>query len=214
MVLPMMRLSRWPAPISLLVVSSLWVTPLACVLTCLLGGCLHAAQSRAVDAAAAPESITRAPLDTQTRLVNTRQTSAPAALSTERVTRHTPACCATRKPAKPADQASLPGRSAKDCQLGPHQLINGDGQSASDGEHPTRLLTGSDDAGCGCHRSSAPTRFTVTQTFTFAAPLPTVMPARLTWVATAKPCQPRPVAASVYLASRRETYLKHCVFRI
>jgi hypothetical protein len=210
--------SRWSVLVAMVALSALCVTPLACVLNCLLGGCMHAAQAQTRPATA------HIALPVGAAVATTITTTTPATPDTLTPTPAAPRskhhCCAVKKqerlpqpvaeaPATPATPASG-ALAAKVASGQPTLRLETSGLTAGS----TAALVGADDARCGCHHAETPDRFTVASLFTFEAPLAatTCLPVRLPVVRRPTALQPPVVVA--YQPSRRETYLRCCVFRI
>ncbi|QUV83494.1 hypothetical protein J8C01_12525 [Chloracidobacterium sp. D] len=198
----------------MVVLSALCVTPLACVLNCLLGGCMHAAQVQAQPATAHIALPVGGTVATTTPATPDTLTPTPA------VPRSKHHCCAVKKqerlpqpgveaPATPATPASV-ALAAK--AISGQSMLRLETSRLTAGN--TAALVGADDACCGCHHAETPDRFTVASLFTFEAPLAatTCLPVRLPVVRRPTASQ-RPVVVA-YQPSRRDTYLRCCVFRI
>jgi hypothetical protein len=203
--------SRWSVLVTMVALSALCVTPLACVLNCLLGGCMHAAQAQTQPATV---HIARPVGGATATTTPDTLTATPAA---PRSKHH---CCAVKQqerlpqpvaeaPATPATPAS--GALAAKAASG-QSMLRLETSRLTAGN--TAALVGADDACCGCHHAETPDRFTVASLFTFEAPLAatTCLPVRLPVVRRPTALQPPVVVA--YQPSRRDTYLRCCVFRI
>ena len=200
----------------MVVLSALCVTPLACVLNCLLGGCMHATQVQAqpatvhiarpvggATATTTPDTLTATPAAPRSKhhcCAVKKQERLPQPVA------EAPATPATPAPATPASVALA----AKAISGQPTLRLETSGLTAGS----TAALVGADDARCGCHPAETPDRFTVVPLFTFEALLAatTCLPVRLPVVRRPTASQPPVVVA--YQPSRRETYLRCCVFRI
>ncbi|OYT71211.1 MAG: hypothetical protein CFK52_08795 [Chloracidobacterium sp. CP2_5A] len=175
----------------MLVVASLWASPLACVLTCLLGGCAQAAEARAAQPAGA-SALSKSP-------------TAETRLATKAKLKPEPACCASKR--------------VKVCQTEPAAQPTADSPSvAADtgvrrGQSPRWLLEGGA-TGCGCYHPAELSRFTVSPVFALDAPLATTTLTLATRAADVRPSPTPRRAPATYVPSRRETYLRCRVFRI
>ncbi len=210
--------SRWSVLVAMVALSALCVTPLACVLNCLLGGCMHAAQAQTRPATAYIALPVGGAVATTPATPNTLA-SAPA---TPRSKHH---CCKVRKQERPlqpvAETSATPttptsfALAAKTASRPSTLRLETNGRT--DGRQDlweTPALVGADDACCGCRHAETPDRFTVAPVFTVEAPLAptTCLPVRLP--VARRPTAPQPPVVVAYLPSRRETYLRCCVFRI
>ncbi len=206
--------SRWSVLVAMVALSALCVTPLACVLNCLLGGCMHAAQAQIQPATAHIARPVGGAVGTAIPATPDTLTAAPV---TPRSKHH---CCKVRKQERPpqpvAETSATPttptsfALAAKAASGQSTLRLETSGLTAGN----TAALVGADDARCGCHHAETPDRFTVAPLFAFEAPLTptTCLPVRLP--TTRRPTAPQPPVVVAYQPSRRETYLRCCVFRI
>ncbi len=211
--------SRWSVLVAMVALSALCVTPLACVLNCLLGGCMHAAQAQTRPATVHIALPVSGVVATTTPATPDTLTPTPAA---PRSKHH---CCTVRKqerPSQPVAEASATPTTLASFALaaktasGPSTLrleTNGWTDERQD-LRETLALVGADDACCGCRHAETPDRFMVAPLFTFEAPLAptTCLPVRLP--VARRPTAPQPPVVVAYHPSHRETYLRCCVFRI
>ncbi|WP_157850705.1 hypothetical protein [Chloracidobacterium thermophilum] len=213
-----MSRSRWSVLVTMVALSALCVTPLACVLNCLLGDCMHAAQAQTQPATVhIARPVGGATATTITATTPATPDTLPATPAAPRSKHH---CCAVKKqerlpqpvaeaPVTPATPASV-ALAAKAASGQSTLRLETSGLTAGN----TAAIVGADDARCGCHHAETPDRFTVASLFTFEAPLAatTCLPVRLPVVR--RPTAPQPPVVVAYQPSRRETYLRCCVFRI
>ncbi|MCS7079929.1 MAG: hypothetical protein NZ585_07750 [Chloracidobacterium sp.] len=191
----MTRASRWSPMMIAPVVISLWLSPLACVLTCLLGGCAQSTRSHAAH--------------TVEVLVSRRAALAAARPSTTSANRPetTARCCAATRA-----KTCRPKTAGKPALLAATQTAT-DEPVVVARQYPTAHLTDWDTVGCGCcRRLTEPNRFTASPFLTLTVPLPS--PAEPPVIRTAASRLETRLRTTTYLPSYRETYLRCCVFRI
>lgn len=204
--------SRWSVLVRMVALSALCVTPLACVLNCLLGGCTHAVQAQTQLTTTAHVTLSIGGAAT----ITTPATPPPLAptLAAPRSRHH---CCAVKnirreRLVQPAVEASAPPATPTSVSLAGRSTLPLGTNGLTTGSMVATV--GADDARCRCHHAATPDRFTVAPAFTFEAPLapPPCTPVRLPIARRFSGFQPPAVVA--YQPSRRETYLMCCVFRI
>ena len=206
--------SRWSVLVTMLALSAVCVTPLACVLNCLLGGCMHAAQAQTQPATAHIALFGGGAVATAIPATPNTLLRTPATPRSKHL------CCAVRKqnrlPQPVAGASAMPATPASGALAAKaasgQSMLRLETSRLTAGN--TAALVGADDACCGCHPAETPDRFTVVPLFTFEAPLAatTCLPVRLPVVRRPTASQPPVVVA--YQPSRRDTYLRCCVFRI
>ncbi len=211
--------SRWSVLVVMVALSALCVTPLACVLNCLLGGCMHAAQAQTRPATA---HIARPVCGAVGTAIPATPDTLTAAPTTPRSKHH---CCKVRKqerPPQPAAETSATPKTPTSFALAAKtasrpSTLRLETNGRTDGRQDLRetlALAGADDACCGCRHVETPDRFTVAPLFTFEALLVprTYLPVRLP--VARRSTAPQPPVVVAYLPSHRETYIRCCVFRI
>ncbi len=208
--------SRWSVLVVMVALSALCVTPLACVLNCLLGVCMHAAQAQPTTAAhtalpvggavatttpATPNTLTPAPATPKHHCCTVKKQERPSQPAAEALA--TPATLTSVAPAaKPASGEPVLRFETSRLTAGSQDL------------RETSALVGTDGERCGCTHTETSDRFTVAPVFAVEAPLasPVHAPVRLSVARLFT--APQPPVAVAYQPSRRETYLRCCVFRI
>lgn len=207
-----MKRARWSIPTIVVVLSGLCVMPLSCVLNCLLGGCLHAAQAQPAHPANACVTVNGQPAVVAT----TPATTAPAVAS--RTKHH---CCAVKsaqhdavaqpeRHLRPSVEsaatraANITASETPTPHLGTDGWLTGRVATIADG----------DQAGCHCCHPEVPERFTVAPVFTVEMPLAPTTSLPVCLPVVRRPADVPPPVVVTHLPSRRETYLRCCVFRI